>query len=98
MGPYGVCVDFRKLNSKTIRDSYALPRIDETLQVLQGAKWFSSLDLRSGYWQIDVAEKDKHKTAFVLPPPLGLWECNRLPFGLCNAPRDFPTSHGEMFR
>ena len=49
MGPYESCVEFRKLNSKTIRDSYALPRIDETLQVLQGAKWFSSLDLRSGY-------------------------------------------------
>ena len=88
-GSLRFCVDFRKLNSKTIRDSYALPRIDETLQVLQGAKWFSSLDLRSGYWQIDVAEKDKHKTAFVLPPPLGLWECNRLPFGLCNAPGTF---------
>ena len=88
-GSLRFCVDFRKLNSKTIRDSYALPRIDETLQALNGAKWFSSLDLRSGYWQIDVAEKDKHKTAFVLPPPLGLWECNRLPFGLCNAPGTF---------
>ena len=88
-GSLRFCVDFRKLNSKTIRDSYALPRIDETLQALNGAKWFSSLDLRSGYWQIGVAEKDKHKTAFVLPPPLGLWECNRLPFGLCNAPGTF---------
>ena len=88
-GSLRFCVDFRKLNSKTIRDSYALPRIDETLQALNGSKWFSSLDLRSGYWQIGVAEKDKHKTAFVLPPPLGLWECNRLPFGLCNAPGTF---------
>lgn len=88
-GSLRFCIDFRKLNGKTVRDSYALPRIDETLQMMQGAKWFSSLDLKSGYWQLEMAEKDKHKTAFVLPPPLGLWECNRMPFGLCNAPSTF---------
>ena len=88
-GSLRFCIDFRKLNQRTIRDSYALPRIDETLQMMQGAKWFSSLDLKSGYWQLEIAEKDKSKTAFVLPPPLGLWECNRMPFGLCNAPSTF---------
>ncbi|XP_071478188.1 uncharacterized protein [Diadema antillarum] len=88
-GSLRFCIDFRKLNQKTVRDSYALPRIDETLQMMQGATWFSSLDLKSGYWQLEINEADKHKTAFVLPPPLGLWECNRMPFGLCNAPSTF---------
>ena len=88
-GSLRFCIDFRKLNQRTIRDSYALPRIDETLQMMQGAKWFSSLDLKSGHWQLEIAEKDKSKTAFVMPPPLGLWECNRMPFGLCNAPSTF---------
>ena len=88
-GSLRFCIDFRKLNQRTVRDSYALPRIDETLQMLHGAKWFSSLDLKSGYWQLEVDENDKHKTAFILPPPFGLWECNRMPFGLCNAPSTF---------
>ena len=88
-GSLRFCIDFRKLNNQTIRDSYALPRVDETLQMMGGAKWFSSLDLKAGYWQIEIAEEDKHKTAFVLPPPFGLWECNRMPFGLCNAPSTF---------
>ena len=85
-GSIRFCIDFRKLNQLTIRDSYALPRVDEMLQMLGGARWFSSLDLKAGYWQIEVSEEDKPKTAFVLPPPFGLWECNRMPFGLCNAP------------
>ena len=88
-GSLRFCIDFRKLYQITVRDSYALPRIDKTLQMMQGANWFSSLDLKSGYWQLEIAEQDKHKTAFVLPPPLGLWECNRMPFGLCNAPSTF---------
>ncbi|XP_030830382.1 uncharacterized protein LOC115919900 [Strongylocentrotus purpuratus] len=88
-GSLRFCIDFRKLNQRTVRDSYALPRIDETLQMMQGARWFSSLDLKSGYWQLEIDERDKQKTAFVLPPPLGLWECNRMPFGLCNAPSTF---------
>lgn len=88
-GTLRFCIDFRKLNQKTIRDSYALPRIDELLQIMRGACWFSSLDLKAGYWQIEVAEGDKEKTAFTLPPPFGLWECNRMPFGLCNAPSTF---------
>ncbi|PIK40868.1 hypothetical protein BSL78_22298 [Apostichopus japonicus] len=60
-------IDYRKLNQDTVKDSYSLPRIEESLDALKGAKWFSSLDLQSGYWQIEVAEKDIPKTAFTTP-------------------------------
>ena len=58
------CVDFHKLNNKTVMDAYAIPRIEESLHLLAGAKYFSKLDLRSGYRQVDIKEEDKEKTAF----------------------------------
>ena len=73
---------------RTIKDGYALPRIDDTLDCLHGAKWFSTLDLKSGYWQVELEEKAKHPTAFTMGP-LGFWECERMPFGLTNAPETF---------
>ncbi|MCG8094292.1 MAG: DDE-type integrase/transposase/recombinase [Candidatus Thiodiazotropha endolucinida] len=82
------CIDFRKLNNKTIKDAYALPRIEETIDTLSGSKYFSKLDLRSGYWQVGIKEGDKHKTAFSAGP-LGFFECNRMAFGLTNAPSTF---------
>ena len=81
------CIDYRKLNNITQKDSYPLPRIDESLDMLGGSKWFSTLDLASGYWQIEMDEKDKEKTAFVTSR--GLFQFNVLPFGLCNAPATF---------
>lgn len=86
-GTLRMCVDYRQLNMKTRKDAYPLPRIEESLDALCGAKWFSTLDLASGYNQVVVAEKDQHKTAFCTP--FGLYEFSRMPFGLCNAPGTF---------
>ena len=87
-GSLRMCVDYRALNQVTKKDAYSLPRIEETLDTLHGACIFSSLDLKSGYWQIEVEEKDKEKTAFTAGP-LGFFEFNFLPFGLCGSPATF---------
>ena len=87
-GSLRFCIDFRKLNSRTVKDSYPLPRIDDTLDSLIGARYFSSLDLKAGYWQIELAEEDKAKTAFTVGP-LGFYEWETLPFDLVNAPATF---------
>lgn len=82
------CIDFRKLNTVTLKDAYPLPRIDDTLDSLSGSLWFSTLDLASGYWQIRMSESSKKKTAFVTPHR-GLFHFNVMPFGLTNAPASF---------
>ena len=87
-GSIRFCIDYRKLNQQTVKDAYAIPRIDDTLHLLAGAKYFSTLDLKSGYWQVELKEEDKAKTAFQAGP-LGFYECNRMPFRLCNAPATF---------
>ena len=82
------CIDLRRLNTRTIKDAYSLPRIYETLDCLGGVIIFTSLDLKSGYWQVEMDEESKALTTFTVGP-LGFYECERMPFGLTNAPATF---------
>ncbi|PIK36703.1 putative transposon Ty3-I Gag-Pol polyprotein [Apostichopus japonicus] len=86
-GALRLCIDYRQLNSVTVKDSFPLPRIEETLQALGGAKFFSSLDLSHGYFQVAMHPESIHRTAFRVP--WGLFEFNRMPQGLCNSPSTF---------
>lgn len=86
-GTLRFCVDYRRLNKVTKKDVYPLPRVDDTLDRLRCARYFSSIDLKSGYWQIEVDERDREKTAFITPD--GLYEFKVMPFGLCTAPATF---------
>lgn len=94
-GEWRFCVDYRSLNDVTVTDSYPLPRLDDVIERLAGARYFSSLDLAGGFWQIPIREEDKQKTAFVTPE--GLYEFNRMPFGLKNAPPGFQRLMNRLF-
>ena len=87
-GEICICVDFRKLNSVTIRDAFPLPHIDEALQVVHNCNVFTSFDLAQGYLQLAMAEEDIKKTAFRAGSS-GLYEFTRIPFGLSNARSSF---------
>ena len=86
-GSLRVCQDYRRLNALTVKDSYPLPRIDMSLDRLAGSRWFSTLDLASGFYQVEVDPDDIPKTAF--STRRGLFEFVTMPFGLCNAPATF---------
>jgi len=86
-GSVRFCIDNRKLNLMTVKDAYPIPWMDECIDSLGDARVFATLDCNAGYWQIPVAEEDKHLTAFTCHS--GAWKCVRLPFGLCNAPATF---------
>ena len=81
------CVDYRRLNSLTVKDAYPLPRIDDSLRLLGNQQWFSTMDLVSGYWKVAMSPEAKRKAAFVTNE--GLFQFRVMPFGLCNAPATF---------
>ena len=83
-GSLRFCIDFRKLNSLTVKDSHPLPCICETLESLAGAAHYLTFDMNSGFWQVPMDEESKQYTAFTLGS-MGLYKCESMPFGLCNA-------------
>ena len=87
-GSLRFCVDFRQLNAAIIKDAHPIPQIDDHLDALHGARWFSTPDLKSGYWQVPIQERDKEKTAFRTSSGQ-LFKFNQVPFGLCNIPATF---------
>ena len=95
-GEYRAVTDYRLLNDQTVKNHYPLPRADQLFDKLAHAKYFSKIDLRTGFYQILIAEKDRHKTAFVTSQ--GLFEYNVLPMGLCNSPAVFMALMNDTFR
>ena len=87
-GSLRFCINLCQLNSCTIKNAYSLPRIVEPLDCLGRSIIFTSLDLKSGYWQVEMDEMSKQLTTFTLGP-LDFYECERMPFGLTNAPANF---------
>ena len=95
-GKWRLCVDYRALNKLTTKNRYPLPKVDELMDRLHGARYFTKIDLASGYHQIRVKEADIHKTAFV--SRYGSFEYTVMPFGLCNAPTTFQRVMNHLLR
>ena len=90
------CGDYRALNEITITDAYPMPVMNEELEKYRTARYFTTLDAISGFWQIEMEEEDKEKTAFTTQ--YGLYEYNVMPFGLKNAPATFQRAMDRMLR
>ena len=90
------CVDYRRLNDVTVKDAYPIPRVDDCFDALSGSKWFSCMDLCSGFWQIEMDGEDKMKTAFSTNQ--GLFHFRVMPFGLVNAPSTFQRLMEDVLR
>ncbi|GFX73477.1 retrovirus-related Pol polyprotein from transposon 17.6 [Trichonephila clavipes] len=84
---FRLCIDYRKLNEVTVSDTYPLPRMDDLLQKAKHTAYISTIDLKSGYLQVNVNPADRDKTTFVCP--FGTYQFKRMPFGLKNAPAPF---------
>ena len=87
-GKLRLCVDYRMLNTKTIKYSFALPRMEEIFDFPHGARYFTTLDMKSGYHQVELEETHKERTAFSVGS-IGFYEFNKMPFGLTNAPTTY---------
>ena len=94
-GSLRVCIDYRGLNAVTIKNKNPLPRINDLFEQLQGARVFSQIDLRTGYYQLKIREQDIEKTAFT--SRYGLYECTVMSFGLTNAPAYFMGMMNKVF-
>ena len=93
-----MCVDYREVNKQTFKDAYSLPLVDEVQDRLSGSTLFSTLYMRSGYWQMPVHPSDREKTAFCPGPGMGLYQFKRMPFGLAGAPSSFQQLMDKLFR
>ena len=96
-GELRLCIDYRQLNKRTLKDAYPLPLADEVQDWLAGSTIFSTLDLCSGYWQMPVHSDDHDKTAFCPGPGRGLFQFRRMPFGLTGAPSSFQRLMDKLF-
>ena len=90
------CLDYRRRNDLTVKDAYPIPHVDECLYSLSGSRWFSCLDLNSGFWQIEPYPADKKKIAFATN--LGLYQFKIMPFGMANAPSTFERLIEDVMR
>ena len=87
-GSLRFCIDFRRLNAQTKKDAYPLPHMQETMESMVGARHFSCMDLKSGFWQVKMAEDSRQITAFMVGS-MGMYEFLCMPYGLCNTPATF---------
>ncbi|GBO22891.1 Transposon Tf2-9 polyprotein [Araneus ventricosus] len=95
-GNLRLCIDYRKLNAKTVKDRYPLPLIEEVLDQLHSGKFFSTIDLKNGFFHVEMEEDSKKFTSFVTHD--GQYEFNKVPFGLCNSPSIFQRFINHVFR